>query len=144
MSNLPFVSKLLEKIGLSQLLVYLERNYLWHVFLVGVSIAAQRRALFRVFNDLLTSSDSDHISVLTVLDLSAAFHTIDHDSLLNRFRDVFGIRDCSCVLWVISEWKEPDCFCSGPGIGTILLVVWCSSGLGTQPDPLHPVHTASI
>ena len=50
-------------------------------------------ALLRVFNDLLTGSDSDHVSILTLLDLSAAFDTTDHDLLLNRLRDVFGIRE---------------------------------------------------
>ena len=97
-SNLPFVSKLLKKIVLSQLLVHLECNNLWH----GFQSAYQSRhstetAQLHVFNNLLTSSDSDHISVLTLLDLNAMFDTIDHALLLNRLRDVFGIRDTALV-----------------------------------------------
>ena len=50
--------------------------------------------------DLLISSDSDFISVLTLLDLRAAFDTIDHDLLLNRLRAVFGIRDTALAFFV--------------------------------------------
>ena len=55
--------------------------------------------MLRAFNDFLTSSDSDHISVLTLLDLSAAFDTTDHDLLINRLRDVFGIRDTALAFF---------------------------------------------
>ena len=85
---------------LSQLLVHLERNNLWHVFQSAYrSRHSTETALLRVFDDLLTSSDSDHISVLTLLDLSAAFDTTDHDLLINRLRDVFGIRDTALAFF---------------------------------------------
>ena len=104
MSNLPFVSKLLEKNCFSQLLVHLERNNLWHVFQSAYrSRHSTETALLLVFNDLLTSSDSDHVSVLALLDLSAAFDTIDQDFLLNRLRDVFGIRDSALAGFFFSH-----------------------------------------
>ena len=43
-------------------------------------------ALLRVVNDLLQC----HVSVLSLLDLSAAFDSIDHDILIKRLHTTFG------------------------------------------------------
>ena len=47
----------------------------------------------RVLNDLLTASDDGQVSPLNLLDFSAAFDTIDHDILLHRLENVFGIQN---------------------------------------------------
>ena len=52
----------------------------------------------RVVNDLLTVTNEDKISVLLLLDLSAAFDTIGHQILLSRLETVFGIRS-TAVQW---------------------------------------------
>ena len=44
-------------------------------------------ALIKVQNDILSALDS----ILLMLDLSAAFNTIDHDILLSRLCNVYGI-----------------------------------------------------
>ena len=48
-------------------------------------------ALLRVSNDLLNALDNGNICILTLLDLSAAFDTIDHGILLSRLHTSFGI-----------------------------------------------------
>ncbi len=63
----------------------------------GRSAPGTETALIRVTNDLLLSSDSGCISLLVLLDLIAAFDTIDHNILLNRLKFV-GISG-SALAW---------------------------------------------
>ena len=58
-------------------------------------------ALLHILNDLLLATDSGKVSLLTLLDLSAAFDTIDHSILLNRLQNCFGISD-SVLSWFTS------------------------------------------
>src|SRR3989442_15222189 len=48
-------------------------------------------ALLRIYNDLLVSISQHKLSALVLLDLSAAFDTIDHNILLSRLTSNFGI-----------------------------------------------------
>lgn len=58
-------------------------------------------ALLRVVNDFLCFIDSGNVSLLTLLDLSAAFDTLDHDKLINRLSFSFGIKD-AVLNWIKS------------------------------------------
>ncbi len=62
-------------------------------------------ALIRVTNDLLLSSDPGCISLLVILDLSAALDTIDHNILLNRLENFVGISG-SALAWFKSYLSD--------------------------------------
>jgi len=49
------------------------------------------RLLTKVFNDICLSTDSGKMSVLVLLDLSAAFDTVDHSILLKRLENWAGL-----------------------------------------------------
>ena len=55
-------------------------------------------ALLRVQNDLNLAIDRKQLSALVLLDLPAAFDTIDHDILLNRLSTSFGISNSALSL----------------------------------------------
>ena len=48
--------------------------------------------LLRIMNDLLICIDNNNISILSLLDLSSAFDTIDHSILLKRLEISYGIK----------------------------------------------------
>ena len=47
--------------------------------------------MIKVQNDILSALDAGSSAILLMLDLSAAFDAIDHDILLSRFCNVYGI-----------------------------------------------------
>ena len=92
-SNLPFISKVLEKVVSKQLCHYLRNNSLFEKLQSGYRAHhSTETALVKVANDLLLAADKGLISVLVLLDLSAAFDTIDHKILLLRLEHEVGIR----------------------------------------------------
>ena len=52
-------------------------------------------AIAKVLSDLLDAVDRGDSAVLALLDLSAAFDTVDHAILLDRLRITFGVRDAA-------------------------------------------------
>ncbi len=100
-SNLTLLSKLLERAVAIQLKQHLLSNNLYETLQSGFRTHhSTETALLKVSNDLLLSSDSGSLTILLLLDLSAAFDTVNHSILLNRLQSI-GITD-SALSWFTS------------------------------------------
>ena len=75
-SNLPFLSKIREKVVLHKILSHLQENNLSNPFQSTYRAGhSTETVLLRIVNDILSALDNDNISVLLLLNLSAAFDT---------------------------------------------------------------------
>lgn len=92
-SHLPFLSKVLEKVVFIQLQAFMQKNSVLEKFQSGFrSRHSTESALLRVHNDIALSVDAGSPAVLVLLDLTAAFDTVDHAVLLSRLEHCVGIR----------------------------------------------------
>ena len=57
--------------------------------------------IIRLWNDLLVAADEKSATVVMLLDLSAAFDTVDHDLLLKILKFEIGLRG-KVLLWFSS------------------------------------------
>src|SRR6185436_4594949 len=92
-SNLNFLSKVLERIILSRINIHLRKfPSLCRFQSAYRKFHSTETALLRIYNDLLLASNRKEVSALVLLDLSAAFDTIDHQILLTgtRLNTFFG------------------------------------------------------
>ena len=98
-SNLNFISKILEKVVYARLCNHLESFPSLSRFQSAYrKLHSTETALLRIQNDLCLAMNSQQVSALVLLDLSAAFDTIDHSILTNRLKTCYGISDSAFSL----------------------------------------------
>ncbi len=84
-SKLPFLAKILEKTVFNQLQSFLTHNAIGEVFQSGFKKKhSTEPALLRVFSDIFMATDSDDLTLLLLLGLTAAFDTINYQILISR------------------------------------------------------------
>ena len=92
-SNLRLLTKVTEKVVATRLIAYLQNNNLFEPFQSAYKqFHSCETALVQVQNDILRAVDNNCCVVLLLLDLSAAFDTVDHTILLNRMSAKFVIK----------------------------------------------------
>ena len=91
-SNLSFLSKILEKIVAKRLNAHVEEQLLSnHVQSAYKRFHSTETALLKIHNDIISNMDNGKVTALTILYLSAAFDAGDHSTLLERLHGHFGI-----------------------------------------------------
>ena len=102
-SNLQFVSELTECVVASQIQCHMITNNLFpQLQSVYRYHQSPETALFKVTNDLLMNVDKGNVSLLLLLDVSAAFDTDDHGILLQSLQIILGV--CGAALsWLKSN-----------------------------------------
>ena len=101
-----FCRNKLEKVVLHKLLSHLQENNLSNPFQSAYRAGhTTETVLLRIVNDILSALDNDNISFLFLLDLSAAFDTVDHQILLCRLNSVFGIQS-TALQWFQSYLSD--------------------------------------
>ena len=101
-SNLSYVSKLVERFAAHQLVDHVTQNGLSEKFQVTYRAShSTEAALTNVRNDILLNMDIQETTCLMLLDLSAAFDMLDHATLLKHLQNRFKITG-SVLKWIKS------------------------------------------
>ena len=144
-SNLSFVSKLIERAVCYQLLEYTATTGK----LEGMQSAyhtdhSTEMALLKVKTDILNDMDNKKVNFLILLDLSAAFNTVSFHLLMNRLLNRFGITG-TVLQWIdsyLTDWTQRvmiDEFSSDP----VILKHGVPQGKCVRANPIYPLHESS-
>ena len=92
-SNLVFISKIIERVVLKDLDDYMNKNNLQGTAQYGYKKGESTESmLLEIVNNVLVAFDKNKATVILFLDLSAAFDTIDIQKLLHILSNEIGIR----------------------------------------------------
>ena len=156
-SNLQYVSKLIEKAVFEQIHTHMMTHSLYPEF--QSSYRQNHRtetALVKVTNVILMKMITQEVTLLVMLDLSAAFDTVNHNILLKRVNEELGICGVALewfksylvnrgqrvsVMGSLSERFSLDCGVpQGSCLGPLLFVIYASKLFTVIGDQLPHAH----
>ena len=147
-SSLTFISKVVERLVCHQLVAFLAANGL----LPKLQSAYRKHhsmenAVPKVISDALLAADRGEVTLLCLLDLSAAFDTIDHDILIDRLQTAFGIHS-TVLSWISSFLKDRTQTVTHAGSRSNISDIKCGvpqvSILGSVLFPLNTAEVTAI
>ena len=105
-SNLGYISKLVEHVMAGQLVNHIERHDMMEAHQSAYHAShSMETALLKVKTDVIWPLENQEVACLILLDLSAAFDTIDHDTLLSRLKSRFAVTGV-VLQWLGSYLKD--------------------------------------
>ena len=110
-SNLPFASKLSERAADDHLTRHVvDQGLDWELQSAYKRHYSTETALLKVKNDLFISMDKEHVTLSVLLELSAAFDTVCHKTLIGLLENKFGVTGAT-LEWdsLLSLGLHPRC-----------------------------------
>jgi len=113
-----------------QLVTYLKDNGLLPKLQSGFhAYHSTETAVLKVVGDILHALDTGNIALLTLLDLSAAFDSVDHSILLQR-----PSRNCYWLVCFVPYWSKSARLHSSIQIHTVICLVRRAARVGPRAD----------
>ena len=141
-SQLPFISKVLERVVTNRIRPHLEEYHLFDKYQSAYREAhSTETALLRVHHDITSALDKGSTVALVMLDQSAAFDVIDHDILLKRLEFAFSISGWA-LKWFGSYLQDPEsvCLCREKCLQISSCGLRSTPRLSTGSAPIYYVH----
>ena len=107
-SNLPFAGKLIERVAINQMEEYITANNLVEPLQSAYKAHhSTETALLKVQSDILLALDQRKCVYLVLLDLSAAFDTVDHKVFLQQLKQEYGFEH-NALDWMASYLTDRE------------------------------------
>jgi len=108
-SNLSFLSKVVERVDAARLSVHIESQQL----LPSCQSAyrahhSTETAIISIHDEIVRTIDAGDVCAVVLLDLSAAFDTVDHSTLLFVLSRRFGVANMALDWLVIPQQTNAD------------------------------------
>ena len=143
-SNLTFLSKLIDRVVALRLNEHMKINNLYEEFQSSYrKCHSTETALTAVHDDILRHIDEKQSVILLLLDLSAAFDTIDHVILLSRMQSYLGVSD-TALAWFKSYLTDRKQSVLLNGVRSNNIPLTCGVPQGcVRPYSLYLIHVTS-
>jgi hypothetical protein len=104
-SNFPTIVKIIERVVASKIMSHLQKNALYDPYQSAYrENHSCETVVLSALNEAYCAVDRREISIIALLDMSAAFDTIDHGLLIKKL-EAMGVRD-EAIRWINSYLSE--------------------------------------